>query len=407
MADCRLIVTLGASGGSKVHQYCFADGKCYETAYSMEAVAKHYNATEVFIIGTEDTVKMVKSHPPTLSVIPKFLTVPLGERAEEYLYNEVIKLFDYRGDIILDVTQGYRAFPMLTLLASMFPQHQKNRKTRLKEILYASTLDPHCAPGREKCQFKFVSLLSYIYAANMSEIILSFISSLSVPGYSINYKEFQPLEGKLRHIAKSLVNNEIITASSYSKRLSKDIEILKKKTPHMITALEALEKDVKYIQKIASEKSQANKLFMFNEYMLSKGYTLQSVTLLYEAITQFLYEYLNNKGHLDRLQDGVGKLCKKQHNVYKIKNCIKKNLSRYLESLDCNDKDKAILDELNIVLYIIDDIRNKAAHAFLDDYYTNKIKQHYKKMNMDINWAFEKKVKEINEILSERLKLFK
>ena len=397
MKKRRLIATLGATKGSREHTYYLGDSS-YATAYSMGAIAKHFKVDEVFVIGTEETKKMLEEHPPTLEMPPRLISIPMGGNIEERLYNKAIELFEFDGEVILDVTQGYRAFPILTTLAAMVPQHGKKKTTKLLDIFYASPLDPECHPSGEKCEYRFVSLLAYMDSANMSETIQAFVDSLSVPDYPVYYREFQPIRDKLRSLSKDLVNNDIANAGKKAKSISSAIENTKEKMGHMEKMLGALKSDIEEIILIASRNTESEKLFLFSEYMMHKGFNLHSVTLLYEAVTQYLLEYVEKKGLGEYFVLSGNRKCFEEHTLCSKKNCLKKSLSSALEHIDDNK-----LKILSHLLYVLDRMRNTAAHAFLDKSTSKKLLDIHKKLGLNIEWSFDKKLSEIHTMIGKHI----
>jgi hypothetical protein len=281
---------------------------------------------------------------------------------------------------------------MLTMLAAMVPQHSKEKKSRLLDIFYASPTDPECKPSEAKCEFHFVSLLAYMDSANISETIQTYITSLSVPNYPVQYRDFQPIRDKLRSLSKDLVSNDISNAGKKARSLYKTIENNEKNIEHLNRQFSILKEDVEKIIEISSKRSEAEKLFLFSDYMLGKGFNLHAITLLYEALTQYVFEYVG-RNRLEKYFVYAGdKMCMDEKTIYSRKNCLKKTLSNAANVLS-NDKLKRISD----LLYVLDRLRNTAAHAFLDDAISKKLQKVYKRLGMRVEWNFEKKLVEIHE----------
>ena len=388
----RLIATLGATRGSREHIYHFPDGSKYTAAYSLGAIAKYYQIDELVIIGTEETKQMLEEYPMTINVETTIIAIPLIKNIEETLYHKAIEFFDFPRKILLDVTQGYRAFPMLTIFAAMFAQHNARNRTRLIDILYASATNPDCSPGQSSCDYEIISLLAYLDSANLSEVIHSFINTMTVPNYPIGYSQFQSLESRLRDTSKALLNNDIYQASKLSKRVLESLGKISRTLPHLEPSFLQLEKDIAKIRKIESEPRESLKLLRFWHYIFEKGIALQAITLIYESITQFVYEYVKNHHISKRFLDNQGEECLKLYNTYQKKNCIKKRLESQLDKLG---SDREAMESISGLLFVLDHVRNKAAHAFIDPYCSKKVKLSYKRLGINPDWQLDEQLNEM------------
>ncbi len=165
----RLIATMGASGISQKHQYIF-NGNNYNSELSFLALAEANNITDIVVIGTEKSKESIQT---ILNVNPNIEMVVIESDNVEDVFQKSLEYIS--KDTILDLTQGYRHYPMLTLLASIFLQN--NASKNIKDIFYAQIVNENCQAYKESCEYRFTSLIKYLDIANMARIINTFNKS--------------------------------------------------------------------------------------------------------------------------------------------------------------------------------------------------------------------------------------
>ena len=174
----RLIATMGASGIKHEHSY-WINEKEYKSKLSFLALAKAFKIEDIIVIGTEKSKESIQKILDKNSNI-KMVTIESSEI--EDVFKKSLEYFT--KDTILDLTQGYRHYPMLTLLASVFLQNNKDKS--IKNIYYAQILDETCHPGAGSCNYNFVSLYKYLDISNMTRIINTFRHTLLTLDYEIH-----------------------------------------------------------------------------------------------------------------------------------------------------------------------------------------------------------------------------
>ena len=348
----RLIATIGASGTKNSHTYTI-DGKAYKSKLSFMALAEAYNIDEIVLIGT------AKSEESIASILKENPHIDMVTVESDNVENVFQTSLEYIGkDTILDLTQGYRHYPMLTLLASVFLQNSSSKN--IKDILYAQIEDENCQAYKESCSYSFVSLIKYLDIANMSRIINTFSNTLITLDYDVHDSEFTTLKIGLKELTKEIFSNNFQASKEKAEELVKLINtILEDKSLYIIEEhLSLLKRELQKIQNLVRIK-ESQTLLNVSEYFLKKDILLHSVTLLYEAMVAFLDEKIQNNPN-----------CKDEQDVYKRRNCLKKGLGdcRYVRNItNCRVFSQKLRE--------IDRLRNTSAHAHTTGTYQDDLKE--------------------------------
>lgn len=363
----RLIATMGATGIKNKHKYKI-NGEIHESELSFLALAKAYNITDIIVIGTK---KSQESIQPILDKNKNINMVVIESNNVEDVFQKSLEYIS--KDTILDLTQGFRHYPMLTLLASVFLQ--SNASKNIKDIFYAQIVNENCQPYKESCIYTLTSLIKYLDIANMARIINTFNKTLITLDYDVNSSEFIDIKNGLSELTKELFSNNF----QKSKDKAQDLEIMVKKIledkslgiveEHLIL----LKKELQKIQNLVRYK-ESQTLLNVSEYFLKKDILLHSVTLLYESMVAFLDEKIKNNPH-----------CKNERDTYKRRNCLKKGLGncKFVKNIvNC----KVFSSELRK----IDKLRNTSAHAHTTGTYQIDLKNTLTNTIRTINPIMEK-----------------
>ena len=346
----RLIATMGVSGIKHKHQYII-DDKVYEAELSFMALAEAYGIEDIIVIGTE------KSQESIQSILDKNNNIEMVVIENSDVEDVFQKSLEYIAeDTILDLTQGYRHYPMLTLLASVFLQN--NSFKNIKDIYYALTIDD-CKPYEKSCEYQMTSLVKYLDIANMARIINTFSNTLITLDYDVHSVEFKKLKEGLGELTKELFSNNFKISKEKSYNLVTLINsILEDRSLHIVEEhLTLLKKELQKIQNLVRIK-ESQTLLNVSEYFLKKDILLHSVTLLYEAMVAFLDEKITNNPR-----------CKDERDTYKRRNCLKKSLGNCRHVRNITNCQK-----FSDTLRAIDILRNKSAHGHTTGTYQEDLK---------------------------------
>jgi len=336
----RLIATMGANTLNHNHTYII-EGKEYRSEVSFMALAEAYGIEEIIVIGTEKSQVSIRD---ILDKNPNIDMVTIESDSVEDVFKESL---EYMGeDTILDLTQGFRHYPMLTLLASVFLQNSSLKN--IKDIFYAQIIDENCQAYKERCSYRFISLIKYLDIANMSRIINTFTSTLLTLDYEVNSEEFSRVKRGLTKITRELFSNNFEASKNKAKEVELVVNsILEKKSLDTIEEhLIYLRKELQTIQNLIRTK-ESQTLLNVSEYFLKKDILLHSVTLLYESMVAFLDEKIKNNPK-----------CSNERDTYKRRNCLKKSLGDCRSVRNINN-----CRAFSRKLREIDRLRNTSAHG--------------------------------------------
>jgi len=392
----RLIATMGASGISQKHKYKI-NGKSFESELSFMALAEAYSITDIVVIGTK------KSKTSIESVLEKNSNIKMVVIESDNVEDVFQKSLEYIGkDTILDLTQGYRHYPMLTLLASIFLQSSASKN--IKEIFYAQIEDENCQAYKESCSYRFTSLIKYLDIANMARIINTFNKTLLTLEYDVHSDSFQTLQNSLEKLTKELFSNNFEQSRKEAKKIEKDIaQILEDQDLDIIKEhLTNLKNEIKSIQGLTSEK-ESETLLNVSKYFLEKDILLHSVTLLYESMVAFLDEKVNNS----RCNTVINRRGEEVNaNTFQRRNCLKLNMG------NCNNpqykNNISQCKAFSKLLRKIDGFRNTSAHGHTTGTYREDLKDeleeaiNFLKPIMKENISTEEKVSSLEDMFNNR-----
>jgi hypothetical protein len=347
----RLIATIGASGISRKHKYII-ESKSYDSELSFMALSKAYNIDDIVVIGTKKSEESIQS---ILDLNPNIEMVVIESDNVEDVFQKSLEYI--AKDTILDLTQGYRHYPMLTLLASVFLQ--SNEFKNIKDIFYAQVEDENCQAYKESCSYRVTSLIKYLDIANMTRIINTFNKTLFTLEYSVNSDEFIKIRDGLTELTKDMLSNNFNRSKVKAQKIEELVKkIIEDKSLSIIEEhLSHLKKELQIIQNLVRRK-ESQTLLNVSEYFLKKDILLHSVTLLYESMVAFLDEKIKNNPK-----------CKDKKDTYQRRNCLKKSLGecKYVRNINkCR--------EFSDYLFRIDKLRNTSAHAHTTGTYQESLK---------------------------------
>lgn len=358
----RLIATMGATGIKNKHKYKI-NGEIYESELSFLALAKAYNITDIIVIGTKKSQESIQR---ILDENKNINMVVIESNNVEDVFQKSLEYIS--KDTILDLTQGFRHYPMLTLLASIFLQ--SNASKNIKDIFYAQIVNENCQPYKESCTYTLTSLIKYLDIANMARIINTFNKTLLTLDYDVYFDDFIIIQKSLDKLSKELFSNNFKSSSRSAKNIDKIIKIaLENNNLDVIKEhLLNLKYEMQTIQQLSSQY-ESETLLNVSSYFLNKDILLHSVTLLYEAMVAFLDERVDNhkcNTFINRRGEEI------QTNTFQRRNCLKLNMG------GCKDpkykQNISMCKEFSNLLRKIDGFRNTSAHAHTTGTYNEDLK---------------------------------
>lgn len=317
---------------------------------------------------------------------------------DENNFNEVFATIDeilndnrYKK-IIVDVTHGFRHLPLLMIIDLIMINF--DNVSRVEKILFAKEIE-------KNKEYEIIDLKEYLDLANLNYVLSSFNRNYTTTKIRTTKEEYNEFLRELNKFSSHILANSLDALTRSSKKRISIIDNLLGKInnikensddllKYFLKNLEKIEKHLFYMKKISEEKSDYKKLYFFSKNMYEKGYLLNSITLLSEAIGMYAKEELKkiNKEVLDFIEVYEKKakmnketskkynlytLANQSKNIYKLKYDFKGNYLylKYDEEWNAiGDKvTKIIKNKLiqnkNIVDLIkkIDDLRNNLAHG--------------------------------------------
>ncbi|CZE46274.1 CRISPR-associated (Cas) DxTHG family [Campylobacter geochelonis] len=356
----KLIATLGSTPlKDKPFSYQI-ENEIYKEFLAFKAVQRHYEILDkdVTIFGTKETLSKlgneIKHH--------KFENIDDIQKSEGFSDNQLaFYMFEHifndkEDDFILDITQGFRHYPI-----SIFSSILLSKNYNPQAIYYAKTTDENAQ------EFKFIDLLETIYSSNLIILINTFIKTGGVPEFGKTNGDMDKLYPFLKKLGNELSLNQYLTAINSAKHIEKIIDSLRDKFKFLDKNFNELTKDLKQISSLEN-KSEYIQLIEFAQFALDKNLLVQAMQFLIEAILAYLDQKLQEK--YPNTLVGVKKLNitkntrKTSQDIYKIRSAIKSDIL-YKKTIN-KQKYQAIFGTnlLNLLINLrdIDIKRNDISH---------------------------------------------
>jgi len=210
------------------------------------------------------------------------------------LFNDTIEAFD---EVIIDVTHGFRHLPLLMLIDLMIVNFRNIDK--IKKILFAKEIIKHTP--KERGSYEIIDLKEYLDLANISYALSTFSRNYTVSSNiktsNAIYNEFlKDLSEFSKHILANSLDALIVSTNkkkSISSKLIQNIDkILKEKEDILQNFSPFLEDIREHIAMIESYKELKyyQRLYQLSRNMKEKGYLLNAITLLSEAVGLYTKE---------------------------------------------------------------------------------------------------------------------
>jgi len=361
----KLIATLGATKPTFKHKY-FIEDKMFEVNFSFEALKEFYQISDdkVIIVGTSKTKEELGKY------ILNYQFQEVSSDDFESIFEIFINLIE-EGDII-DLTQSFRSLPIGAFLSYGF---SKSLGKELKDIFYAQVRD-NKNPVSESCEFDFISLKRY---DNMVELLREI--NLFLESYQVLKKDLEDMKiihNNLVSISDKLYSNNLDIKDEINELL-KEIERVKEKYNFLNQHLNKLEKEIEKLRLVLNFKESLRFINM-SEILFEKNMLLQSLTMLFEGSLAYLDEKVNR---FFICQKGKEKY-RKSDDKYKFRNCLKSKISIVRRGGKISDSVKHNIRINNLEEYAqhvvkIDELRNNAAHAFINSEEAKLFKEDIKK----------------------------
>ena len=184
---------------------------------------------------------------------------------------------------IIDLTHGFRHIPILATI-SLISKSLSNTE-KIKHIFFAKEIEP-------KKEYEIIDLKEYLELANMSYVLETFNHNYTVSLVSkFKNKNFCNLVSRLSTISNHILSNSLKALNKDVDKILSDIDfILKNEQIETFKgSLEDIQRHIRELQEIGKEKDSI-KFYRMSRILNSKGYLLNAITLLFEAIGYYCVE---------------------------------------------------------------------------------------------------------------------
>jgi len=186
-------------------------------------------------------------------------------------------------EYIIDLTHGFRHIPILATISLI--SQSLNNTDKIKHIFFAKEI-----VARE--EYEIIDLKEYLELANMSYVLESFNYNYTVALVSkFKNKNFRDLTSQLSTISNHILSNSLKALNNDVGKILNNIDFILKneQIETFKSSLEDIRQHIMELQQIGKEKDSI-KFYRMSRILNSKGYLLNAITLLFEAIGHYCAE---------------------------------------------------------------------------------------------------------------------
>jgi len=200
-------------------------------------------------------------------------------------YNELIEKYDR---VIIDVSHGFRHFPILATV-NMIMQNIKNTK-KIEYIFFAKEIEQYK-------KYEIIDLKEYLELANLSFMLSTFNQNYTVSS-NIRFKKklHKKIAKELSEFSHHFLSNSLkplIDGNLISDIIDNLEELQKDKSvenfKHYITEIIEHLEDIRQLK----YKNEWMRFYKLSQIMDKRGYQLNAITLLFEALGFYCLESLS------------------------------------------------------------------------------------------------------------------
>ena len=293
------------------------------------------------------------------------------------LFQNIDKKLNQYDKVIIDVSHGFRHLPLLMLIDVLVQNIKYPGK--VEKILFAKE-------EIKNKKYEIIDLKEYLDLANITYALSTFTKNYTISStITTSINEYNEFLKELNDFSSHILANSLKELKNKSEKLIKQIEdINKEKKEYEIFVifnnyLEEIKNHMEEILKFSNEKEDYKRLYYFSKNMYKKGYLLNSITLLSEAVGMYIAskvfsQDIEIKNYIEAYRRS------KRFKAYELSN-NSKNILRYkkrfndtylsnedknLEKKITNKiKNKKFFNENNLrnLIRKIDNLRNNLAHG--------------------------------------------
>lgn len=214
------------------------------------------------------------------------------DMAFDTVFEKIDSVISAYDKVIIDVSHGYRHLPILMIINAVM--HNIESIEKIEKIIFAKEIE-------QFKEYKFVDLKRYLDLANISYALTTFERNYTVAN-NVKVSDtllndfLEELSSFSKHILANSMDELLLDTNkkkSVTTRLIHNINLLLESDEPLFKNLKRLlEKTLFHLKQIRDLKDEEGykKLFYLSENMYKKGYLLNSITLLSEAIGLYSME---------------------------------------------------------------------------------------------------------------------
>ena len=186
-------------------------------------------------------------------------------------------------EYIIDLTHGFRHIPILATISLI--SQSLNNTNKIKHIFFAKEKEPYK-------NYEIIDLEEYLELANMSYALESFNHNYTVALVSkFKNKNFRDLASQLSTISNHILSNSLKALNNDISKILNNIDFILKneQIETFKSSLEDIRQHIMELQRIGVEKD-STKFYKMSRILIPKGYLLNAITLLFEAIGYYCAE---------------------------------------------------------------------------------------------------------------------
>jgi len=210
------------------------------------------------------------------------------------VFQKIDAIINHYNKVIIDVSHGFRHLPILMIVNAVM--HNIESVDKIEKILFAREV-------KKFEEYEFIDLKRYLDLANISYALTTFERNYTVANnVKVDDVDFSELLNDLSDFSKHILANsidELLKDTNKKKAITTKLinkidQILQADNEVFKSLSRLLVKTRKHIRTIDDLKSyKYQKLYCLAENMFKKGYLLNAITLLSEAIGMYCKEELS------------------------------------------------------------------------------------------------------------------
>lgn len=218
-----------------------------------------------------------------------FISENSKEKEAEYAYflDEINKLIQKYDRVIVDMTHGFRHLPILAIINLIIQNIQDSEK--VEAIFFAKEI-------RQHKEYEIIDLKEYLELANLSSMLSSFNQNYTV-STNVNFSNglYQELAEELNQFSHHFLSNSLkpLIEGTIIENIINNLEFLqtKKSVENFKEYIEEIKKHLRDIRQLKYENEWI-RLYKLSKIMDERGYQLNAITLLFEAVGLYCLDAL-------------------------------------------------------------------------------------------------------------------